>query len=102
MKRLRSAQDGNLYDAQADLKRAEYNIAKFCYIAGIDEEHFDSVTIDEIITSLRESFVYTSPTSLSHEPAAIDWLRQANFHLIIQARKYWWYAQMARARASRG
>lgn len=102
MKRLKSQSDSNLYDPLSDLERAQHFIAKFCYIAGIDESRLEDVTIDEIITSIRESYKYTSPTSLSYEPAAFDWLRQANFHLIIQARKYWWYAQMANARSSRG
>lgn len=102
MKRLRSEAGANLYDAAADIERAEYNIAKFAYIAGIDESLHETLTIDDLISSIRNSFMYTSPIEVSYEPAAIDWLRQANFHLIIQARKYWWYAQMARARSARG
>lgn len=102
MKRTRSIGDGPLYSPEKDIERAELKLAQICYIAGLDGANLDSLTIDEIIAAIRESFRYTSPQTSSTEPAAVDWNRQANFHLIIQARKYWWNRQLAKGAQARG
>lgn len=102
MKRTRNIGDGPLYDPVIDLKRAEIKLAQICYTVGLDGSDLDSLTIDDIIGSIRSHFMYTSPQTNSLEPAAVDWERQANFHLCIQARKYWWNRQLAKGAQSRG
>jgi hypothetical protein len=102
MKRTRSAASGNLYDATKDLERSEQKIAELAYIAGLDPTDLDTVTIDELIQALRAVFPYTSPVGISYNVCATDFIRQENFHLVIQARKYWWYRQLAKGAQSRG
>jgi hypothetical protein len=102
MKRTRSSTTGNLYDAAKDLQRSEEKIAEIAFIAGIDSSDLDTLTIDDLVEALRNSFPYTSPTSFSYDVCATDYIRQENFHLVIQARKYWWYRQLAIGAQSRG
>lgn len=102
MKRTRLEVGSNLYNPDTDLERTELKLYEICYIIGLSPENLDSVTIDEIINGLRGSFYYTSPPGGASTIAAIDWLRQANFHLVLNARKYWWYRQLIRGVKSRG
>jgi hypothetical protein len=103
MKRTRVvATDGPLYSPEKDLDRIESKLYEICKIAGIEEENLDNLTIDELVNTLRITFFYSSPKGASFSPAAIDLLRQENFHLVIQARKYWWYRQLAKGAQSRG
>lgn len=102
MKRTRSEVNGNLYDPLKDLERIEYNLYKICLIAGIENADLDDLTIDDLITALRSSFYYSSPKAQSLSHSSIDFISQENFHLVIQARKYWWYRQLAIGAQSRG
>jgi hypothetical protein len=102
MKRTRSATSGNLYDAAKDLERSEQKIIELAYIAGLDVTDLDMMTIDQLIQELRSVFPYTSPVGISYNVCATDFIRQENFHLVIQARKYWWYRQLAIGALSRG
>jgi hypothetical protein len=102
MKRTTSTASGSLYDASKDLQRAEEKLLEIIYIAGLENTDIDTVTIDDIVSALRSSFHYTTSVSLSYYSAATDYLRQENFHLVIQARKYWWYRQLAKGALNRG
>lgn len=90
------------YDASADIDRAELKLAQICYTVGLNGSNLDTLSIDEIIAAIRTHYRYTSPLGTSAEPAAVDWNRQANFHLVIQARKYWWTRQLAKGAQARG
>lgn len=102
MKRTKSEIGDNLYNPTKDLERIEANLYKLCLIAGIEGADLDSLTIDILIESLRRSFYYSTPKNEKVTHASIDFLRQENFHLVIQARKYWWYRQLAKGALSRG
>lgn len=102
MKASRTASSAPIYNPTADLERIESKLTELCFIAGIDTD-LDAITIDELITALRTNYRYTTPlASAISEPAATDWLRKANFHLVIQARKYWWNRQLAKGAQARG
>ena len=90
------------YDAAADIERAELKLAQICFTVGLNGSSLDALSIDEIIAAIRTHYRYTSPLASSTEPAAVDWNRQANFHLVIQARKYWWTLQLAKGAQARG
>lgn len=102
MKRTRTTAGENLYDATKDLERTERKLLELIYIAGLDNTDIDTVTIDELIEALRKGFVYTSAVGNSYNIGATAFLREENFHLVIQARKYWWYRQLAKGALSRG
>jgi hypothetical protein len=102
MKATRVASSAPVYDATSDLERIESKLTELCYIAGVDTD-LDAITIDELIAALRINYRYTTQVAVaSNEPAAVDWLRKANFNLVIQARKYWWNRQLAKGAQARG
>ena len=90
------------YDAASEIERSELKLAQICYTVGLNGSSLSALSIDEIIAAIRTHYRYTSPLASSTEPAAVDWNRQANFHLIIQARKYWWTLQLAKGAQARG
>jgi hypothetical protein len=102
MKATRTVSDAPIYNPTSDLERIESKLTELCFIAGISAD-LESITIDELIAALRVNYRYTTPLAMAtNEPAATDWLRKANFNLVIQARKYWWNRQLAKGAQARG
>ena len=102
MKATRTASSAPVYDPVSDLERIESKLTELCFIAGISTD-LDSIAIDDLIAALRVNYRYTTQLSTAaNEPAATDWLRKANFNLVIQARKYWWNRQLAKGAQARG
>ncbi|NDB03247.1 MAG: hypothetical protein EBY38_06235 [Flavobacteriaceae bacterium] len=95
MKRSRLAGGANLYDVDVDISQTECELAKICYIANIDFEQIDDVTIDEIFFNLRRLFHYSSATFSNTGKPAFDLMRKQNFHLMTRARHCWYTRQIA-------
>jgi|688.fasta_scaffold25867_13 hypothetical protein len=102
MKRTRSQTEAALYNPQSDLERVDYKLAVICILAGITEDNLDLITIDDIVSGLRNNFHYSSPSAVSRSHSAIDFLRTENYHLVTSARRYWWHRQIIKGVIARG
>lgn len=89
----------NLYDAAIDLEYIEEQLIQMLYILGYDEAALDSITIDELVNSIREQHPYARPNqgAPSILPASSLLLKERNIKMVMTARRLWHKYTLAKA-----
>lgn len=98
----------NIFDAQALLQEAETDISVILFILGIEQSRIDSITIDEIVDKIKESYDYRSSESNLNEymsvasgnnigitPAPTKFLRVECNALTRRIRRAWFNKEFA-------
>lgn len=81
---------------------AEFEIAYIMCILGIDLDEIDSITIDEIILGIRNSFDYKILGSIKDLDASYRLLKQQGNSILRHARKSWFSLSFARGVITNG
>lgn len=98
MKRSRVAGGENLYSPDKEIEQLELELAKICFIAGIEFDQLEDTTIDDIFFNLRQVVHYSSPMLSNSGKPGFDVMRKQNYHLMSRARHCWYHRQIAIAR----
>ena len=81
------------YDPHSELEIRSQHLAAFMYILGIDEDKFDTVTIDDLITLIRVNYAYDHDISL--DVASKEYIKKQNISLSRGVRRAWFDVQFA-------
>lgn len=88
----------NCYDAEADLVYVEANLVEILYILGYSYSDLTTITIDEIVGSIREQHPYVRPIEgTTILPASCLLLKERNIQMIMKARRLWHKYTLAKA-----
>lgn len=81
---------------------AEFEIAYVMCVLGMDLDKINSVTIDEIINSIRNSFDYKISGKIPDLDASYRLLKQQGNSMLRHARKSWFSLSFARGVIANG
>lgn len=82
------------YNSLEDLEINSQHLAAFLFILGIDENNFNSFSIDEAINLIRSRYVYKH-TNPDYNIAAQEYIKKQNIVLSRGIRRCWFSIQYA-------
>jgi hypothetical protein len=80
---------GDVFNADLLKNETEFEIAYVMFVLGLNPENIDSVTIDELISSIRSSFDYKIIGEIPDLDASYRLLKQQCNSLLRHTRKSW-------------
>lgn len=100
---IESSGIGNdVFDPASLQNEAEREIAYVMCVLGMDPNNIDTITIDEIIESVRNSFDYKIIGSIPDLDASYRLLKQQGNSILRHARKSWFSLSFAKGVIANG
>ena len=87
----------NAFSPVSLLNESEFEIAYILSVLGIDLDAIDSITIDEIVDSIKSMFDYKKVGSISEIESSYRMLKQQGNSILRHARKSWFSLCFAKA-----
>jgi len=90
-----------LFDVDVFLEDTEYDLYILQCLGGLDDVPLETLTIDNLIAGLRNTFFFHSDSLVSDEEgkivyhAANVFLRKHSTHLVVMARRLWRWHKIA-------
>lgn len=81
----------NKYDPREELSVRSRNLASLLYILGYDRDSFDSVTIDDAINKIRDTYIYKH--DISTNVACQEYVKKQSIVLSRNIRRAWFDVQ---------
>jgi hypothetical protein len=81
----------NKYDSREELSVRSRNLASLLYILGYDRDSFDSVTIDDAINKIRDTYIYKH--DISTNVACQEYVKKQSIVLSRNIRRAWFDVQ---------
>jgi hypothetical protein len=81
----------NKYDPREELSVRSRNLASLLYILGFDRDSFDSVTIDDAINKIRDTYIYKH--DISTNVACQEYVKKQSIVLSRNVRRAWFDVQ---------
>lgn len=88
----------NQYDRISDLEFRSKNLASLLYILGYERDSFDSITIDDAINMIRDTYVYKH--DISENAATQSYIKKQNILLTRNIRRAWFDVQFSQYEAA--
>lgn len=79
----------DVFDSVALLNESELEIAYVLFVLGIDLDQIDSITIDEIVESIKSMFDYKKVNGINEIESSYRLLKQQGNSILRHARKSW-------------
>lgn len=88
----------NTYDAQKDYDYLRLGLLEILYLIGYSESDLDTLTIDEIISGIREHYPYVRVDNTKESNTASElYLKELYIKMVMKARRLWFRYNLAKA-----